>query len=78
MLPLAHTLLCRYCVQVRRGNYRVQEHHHTVIMYWNKQLLPVLQQVGDGVGCALLRAQQLQHACIVHFARSCGRYHIIS
>lgn len=46
-------LLWRYCVQVRRGNYRVQEHHHTVVMNWNKQLLPVLQQVG-GAGWVFL------------------------
>lgn len=36
----------RIAVQVRRGNHTVHERHHTVVMGWNKQLMPVLQQVG--------------------------------
>lgn len=43
-------------LQVRHGNHSVHERNHTVVMNWNKQLLPVLQQVrgrgGGGQGYA--------------------------
>lgn len=47
-------------VQVRRGNHRVVERRHTVMLNWNKQTLPVLQQVREcacslcACACALL------------------------
>ena len=36
-------------MQVRHGNHPVHERKHTVVMNWNKQLLPVLQQVRQAV-----------------------------
>lgn len=41
----AHALAVPVRLQVRRGNHPVHETRHTVVMNWNKQLVPVLQQV---------------------------------
>lgn len=32
-------------LQVRKGNFPVIENHHTVLLNWNQQTLPVLKQV---------------------------------
>lgn len=67
-----HTqLLCLHlrltlCLQVRRGNHPVHEQRHTVIFNWNKQLLPVLQQVREAGGLlAGAEVAQLEQHCTV-------------
>jgi hypothetical protein len=37
--------------QVRSGSYTVVEQRHTVLLGWNKQMAPVLRQVGSCWGC---------------------------